>query len=505
MRKALSALLLMAAPAFALTACNSQSAGVTTMPGVQPNARAGAYGKHRAHDFSSADLHAGGATFPAYAYNLGNQPTGAFNGPQEPPGTGSLFALAPTTGTIYYCLTGSGFGRAVYTSDGAEKGVANATTQACAPIGASPTGFGGRQDPPDFAGSDQALLAADYTSYYLPDREGGTAGSGQGEPFEFPSVGGAITYAYRPKELGKAFPNGMKLSTWTFCAIANGTVASWNDPAIAADNGVKADKLPNQPITFYFRSDGSGTSFYTTNYLSTACTSSWKAPYDGAPYQGSGRSAAWTFGANQTWPGPGSATDPNSRFIGESGNPGVLAAIQSTPYSTGYVEGAWAASANPTVDVPSVQSGVYASGADKGKPIFVNALSDPKSIHKSIDKLVARDITYGGSGDVPSETIPTTRPDCIIFVNPDHFQKQPAGAYPIVAISYLLFYQKNNAHYADDKTIVNYVTGAKTTASETAYQATLKLGYFPLSKSLHTAIQNALNGTGHSSKPCLNP
>ncbi len=56
-------------------------------------------------------------------------------GPQTPPGQGSLFFAAPTQGTIYYCLTGSGFGRAAFESNN------GTATAACAPLGASPTGL----------------------------------------------------------------------------------------------------------------------------------------------------------------------------------------------------------------------------------------------------------------------------------------------------------------------------------------------------------------------------
>ena len=52
----------------------------------------------------------------------------------------------------------------------------------------------------------------------------------------------------------------LKLSTWTYCAIANGTIGYWDDPAITADNGGTA-VAGHQPITFYYRSDGSGTTY----------------------------------------------------------------------------------------------------------------------------------------------------------------------------------------------------------------------------------------------------
>ncbi len=513
MRKALSALVLMAAPALVLSACNSSSGTVPSTPGMQPNSRIAAHGSHkRPHDFNSADLHAGGATFPAYAYNLGNQPTGCAVGtapscgtgsanPQQPPGTGSLFDLAPTTGTIYYCLTGSGFGRAAFTNPNG-KSITGISTQPCAPLGASPTGMGGRVDPLDFVGSDQAMVAADYVTYNSDRGLGSSLSPNQGEPFEFPAIGGAITYGYRPKDLGKILPNGLKLSTWSLCAIANGTISTWNDPAIAQDNGVATTALPNKTITFYFRSDGSGTSYNFQNYLAANCVSSWPAPYNAAPYEGSGHSAAWTYGSGTNWNGPGSGSVPNANFIGESGNPGVLAAIQSTPYGTGYVESAWARSASPAVLTPWIQSGL----AKNHRPYFVNAVSQPARVALALAGLNARYVTYGESGDVPTPvSLGSTRPDCILFINPSHFAHTAADTFPIVGVSYLMFYGKNNAHYADDKALISWLTGVTPSGSSPANAAMIKTGYVPLSAGIHQAIRNALNGHGHSTSPCLAP
>ena len=163
-----------------------------------------------------------------------------------------------------------------------------------------------------------------------------------GQPFEFPTFGGPIVFGYRLKDFQANVPE-IKLSTWTYCAIANGTVSDWNDPAITADNGksVTGGVSQTHHVLLPLRQQ--------RNHLPLTRTSQhrvqrhvWQAPYNEPPYGVSGRSAAWTFGVNSTWPGPGSSGDPNPRFIGESGNPGVLAGIQSTPFGTGYVEGAYA-------------------------------------------------------------------------------------------------------------------------------------------------------------------
>ncbi len=110
-------------------------------------------------------------------------------------------------------------------------------------------------------------------------------------------------------------------------------------------------------MTFYYRSDGSGTSQIYQNHLSTVCTASWPAPYNAPPYESSGHSAAWTFGQGPNWLGPTGHQASGSNFVGASGNPGVLAGVQSTPWGTGYVEGAYAKSANPKVSQALLQNG----------------------------------------------------------------------------------------------------------------------------------------------------
>src|SRR5580693_8743316 len=115
MNKALATMALAAVPALLLSACNGNSqSGVGSLPnapGVSTQSNAQGGHRVRPNDNGPQDLHAGGATFPAFAYNLASQPTGLYSGPQAPPGTGSLFAAVKTVGTVYYCLTGSGAGR----------------------------------------------------------------------------------------------------------------------------------------------------------------------------------------------------------------------------------------------------------------------------------------------------------------------------------------------------------------------------------------------------------
>ncbi len=486
MKKTLVTLALAAVPALILSACNGNAAGGGAGVAPLPNSPAATSHHGRAHrmDNGPQDLHAGGATFPAYGYNLGNQPVGLYNYPQTPPGQGSILYAAPTTGTVYYCLTGSGYGRKEFE---ANNGTA---TTACAPLGASPTGFGGRQDPLDFVGSDVAMASTECCAYGTTYYTGRIATSPSwGQPFELPTIGGPIVFGFRPQDF-KAHVSNIKLSTWTYCAIANGTIDDWNDAAITADNGTSVTGGTDETITFFFRSDSSGTSYLFTNHLNTACNVTFKAPYNAPPYGYASRSAAWPYGVNSVWPGPGSSGHPNPNFIGESGNPGVLAAVQSTPYATGYLEGAWAASANPKVGQAMLQNGYKNS---KGA-IFVSP-TNKAAVKKALAKVTAANITYGGGSD--GNPLGSTTPWCQLYVDPSNFVTPPEKTYPIVGFSYWLFYGNNNGiHVSDKTTLIKFVTSA------TADKLVTKLEYAPLSNSIHTAVLNALNGSS-SQAACL--
>jgi phosphate transport system substrate-binding protein len=96
--------------------------------------------------------------------------------------------------------------------------------------------------------------------------------------------------------------------------IYQGKVKNWNDPAIVKVNpGVS---LPSAAIATVHRSDGSGTTFNFTHYLSQV-SPSWKSG------PGEGKTVAWTGG------------------VGGKGNEGVAAYVKQLPNSIGYVEYAY--------------------------------------------------------------------------------------------------------------------------------------------------------------------
>jgi phosphate transport system substrate-binding protein len=131
----------------------------------------------------------------------------------------------------------------------------------------------------------------------------------------FPTVLGGIVPAFNVSGVAD-----LKFSPETLAGIYLGTIKKWNDRALAKDNpGVK---LPGNDITVVHRSDGSGTTFVFTDYLSKV-SPEWKSKV-GAP----NTSVSWPVG------------------LGGKGNDGVAGLVKQTPDSIGYVELIYAAKNN---------------------------------------------------------------------------------------------------------------------------------------------------------------
>jgi phosphate transport system substrate-binding protein len=126
-------------------------------------------------------------------------------------------------------------------------------------------------------------------------------------PLHFPTVMGAVVPTYNIPGITQ----DLKFSGEALAGIFMGTIKKWNDPALAKDNaGVK---FPNEDIVVVHRSDGSGTSFIWTDFLSKV-SPEWKAKV------GANTSVSWPVG------------------LGGKGNEGVSGTVKQTPFSIGYVE-----------------------------------------------------------------------------------------------------------------------------------------------------------------------
>jgi phosphate transport system substrate-binding protein len=122
-----------------------------------------------------------------------------------------------------------------------------------------------------------------------------------------PTVAGAVVPAYNVPGVSAE----LHFSGKTIADICLGKITSWNDKAIAADNpGVN---LPNQSIVVVHRSDGSGTNYIFTDYLSKV-SADWKASV------GKGAAVKWPVG------------------LGAKNNDGVAGMIRQMEGAFGYVE-----------------------------------------------------------------------------------------------------------------------------------------------------------------------
>ena len=127
-----------------------------------------------------------------------------------------------------------------------------------------------------------------------------------GQLLHLPTVAGAVVITFNVPGV-----KDLKLDGPTIANIFLGKITSWKDPAIAAQN--KGVKLPDQEISTIHRTEGSGTTYIFTDYLSTV-SPDWKAKV------GKNTSVNWPAG------------------LGAKGNEGVSGQIKQTPGSIGYVE-----------------------------------------------------------------------------------------------------------------------------------------------------------------------
>jgi phosphate transport system substrate-binding protein len=130
--------------------------------------------------------------------------------------------------------------------------------------------------------------------------------------YQFPTVIGGVVPILNVEGLK---PGQLKLTGPVLADIYLGKVKSWNDPAIASINPGVA--LPAKPITVVHRSDGSGTTFLFTTYLSGQ-SPEWQQK------AGASDSISWPTG------------------LAGKGNDGVAAFVKQTAGSIGYVEYAYA-------------------------------------------------------------------------------------------------------------------------------------------------------------------
>jgi phosphate transport system substrate-binding protein len=164
----------------------------------------------------------------------------------------------------------------------------------------------------------------------------------------FPAVLGADVPTYNLPGVNTA----LNFTPDALAGIFLGKVTKWNDPAIASAN--KGVNLPAEDIVVVHRSDGSGTTYIWTDYLSKI-SEEWKTKV------GKGTSPNWPVG------------------LGGKGNEGVTGLVKQTPNSIGYVELIYAVQNNIPYGAVKNSSGAFvkadlasvtaaAAGAAKSMP-----------------------------------------------------------------------------------------------------------------------------------------
>jgi len=128
-----------------------------------------------------------------------------------------------------------------------------------------------------------------------------------GKVLHFPTVLGAVVVTYNLAGV----KSELSFTPEALAGIFLGTVTKWNDPELVRANpGIR---LPADNLVVVHRSDGSGTTFVWTDYLSKA-NAAWKSKV------GAGNSVNWPVG------------------LGAKGNEGVAGLVKQTPNAVGYVE-----------------------------------------------------------------------------------------------------------------------------------------------------------------------
>ena len=249
----------------------------------------------------------------------------------------------------------------------------------------------------DFAGSDA----------FLSDKEMAE----MAPVVHIPTCMGAVVLAYNLDGVKE-----LKLSGEIIADIFAGNIKMWNDERLVALN--PDVKLPNESIIPVFRSDGSGTTFVFTDYL-TKVSPMWKEKY------GAGKSVNFPSGQ------------------AAKGNPGVAGVIKQTKNSIGYVGSEYAfAQKIPYAKIKN----------QRGEIVEPNAAS----------------ISAAASGVIPTDT------RCSI-TNAD-----AKGAYPISTFTWMIIYKEQNYSDRSKEQALATLDLVQYILSDEAQNITSEVHYAPL-------------------------
>lgn len=271
----------------------------------------------------------------------------------------------------------------------------------------------------DLAGSDVPLDPTKGDT----DRAAARCGS---PAWDLPTVFGPIAVTYNVPGVST-----LSLDGPTTAKIFNGTITTWNDPAIQALNS--GIKLPATPITVIFRSDKSGTSDNFQKYLAAASDGAW----------GKGVSETFSGGIGQ----------------GASGNNGTSALLQTTDGAITYNE--WSFAVGKQLSMAQI---ITSAGPE---PVAITTESVGKTINGA---------TFEGQGND------------LVLNTASFYKPTQSGSYPIVLATYEIVCSK----YPDSAT-ATAVKAFMQAAIGPGQDGLDQYGSIPLPKSFQSKLASAVN------------
>lgn len=260
----------------------------------------------------------------------------------------------------------------------------------------------------DFAGSDAFLTEKEMSS--------------MAPVVHVPTCMGAVVLAYNLPGVENLNLNGEAIAE-----IFAGEIKKWNDPKIAALNPGVA--LPDESIIPVFRSDGSGTTFVFSDYL-TKASAMWAGKF------GAGKSV--NFPAGQA----------------AKGNPGVAGVIAQTKNSIGYVGSEYA----------FAQKIPYATLQNRRGEFITPS---------------AQSISAAASGEIPADTRTSIT------------DSDAAGAYPISCFTWMIIYKEQNYSNRSKEQAAATLDLLKYILSADAQKITSEVHYAPLpAKAVELSLAN---------------
>lgn len=256
-----------------------------------------------------------------------------------------------------------------------------------------------------------------------------------------PETIGSVVAAYN---LPGIPDKGLKLTGEVLADIFLGKITKWNDPKIQSLNTDKT--LPGDDIVVVHRSDGSGTTFVWTDYLSSA-SPAWKDQL------GKGKSVEWPVG------------------IGAPGNEGVANAIKGTPNTIGYIELSYALTTNTPFAFIQNKEGNFV------EPSLNSTMAAVESYVATLPK---------GDG---------------VWTDVTLVNAAGADSYPIASFSYLLLNKElstnPNLDQAKAKALVDFISWAITDGQKMAES----LDYVPLPDGVVKLDQDTLKSLTFNGQP----